>query len=100
MQRSRVSKILSLVILAVFVATPFAQVLAQEAAVEAAEQAAPEGDAPGLPSAVTNPAISLEELEIRLVPLTREELATLADVWRGFITVSYTHLTLPTILRV
>jgi small conductance mechanosensitive channel len=75
----------------VFVATPFAQVLAQEAAVEAAEQAAPEGDAPGLPSAVTNPAISLEELEIRLVPLTREELAALADVWRGFIKTQITE---------
>jgi small conductance mechanosensitive channel len=64
--------------------------LAQETAVEAAE-ATPEGDAPGLPDAVTDPTISLEELEIRLVPLTREELAALAEVWRGFIKTQITE---------
>jgi small conductance mechanosensitive channel len=43
------------------------------------------GDSSSLPDAVTNPAISLEELEIRLVPLTRDELAALAEVWRDIL---------------
>jgi small conductance mechanosensitive channel len=43
------------------------------------------GDSSSLPDAVTNPAISLEELEIRLVPLTRDELAALAEVWRDIV---------------
>jgi small conductance mechanosensitive channel len=42
-------------------------------------------DSSSLPDAVTNPAISLEELEIRLVPLTRDELAALAEVWRDIL---------------
>ena len=32
--------------------------------------------------AITNPEVPLEELRIRLVPLTRNELAALAEVWR------------------
>jgi small conductance mechanosensitive channel len=43
------------------------------------------GDSSSLPDAVTNPAISLEELKIRLVPLTRDELAALAEVWRDIV---------------
>jgi small conductance mechanosensitive channel len=47
--------------------------------------AATRADSSSLPDAVTNPAISLEELEIRLVPLTRDELAALAEVWRDIL---------------
>jgi small conductance mechanosensitive channel len=48
-------------------------------------------DSSSLPDAVTNPAISLEELEIRLVPLTRDELAALAEVWRDIIKAKATE---------
>jgi small conductance mechanosensitive channel len=70
---------------------PSAQVSAQEATEEPAVEApapavtATRGDSSSLPDAVTNPAISLEELEIRLVPLTRDELAALAEVWRDIL---------------
>ncbi len=91
MQRIRVTKYLALVILTASVGMPFAQVSAQEAAEEPAVEApapavtATRGDSSSLPDAVTNPAISLEELEIRLVPLTRDELAALAEVWRDIL---------------
>ncbi|TVQ53696.1 MAG: mechanosensitive ion channel family protein [Rhodobacteraceae bacterium] len=38
-------------------------------------------DAPTPPAAVLNPDISVEELTLRLVPLTRDELAATADAW-------------------
>jgi small conductance mechanosensitive channel len=68
-----------------------AQVSAQEVAespgVESQEPAvaATDNESPKLPEAVTNPSISREELDIRLVPLTRQELAALAEVWRDIL---------------
>ncbi len=97
MQRIRVTKYLALVILTASVGMPFAQVSAQEATEEPAVEApapavtATRGDSSSLPDAVTNPAISLEELEIRLVPLTRDELATLAEVWRDIVKTKTTE---------
>ncbi len=37
------------------------------------------------PAAVSNATIELEELKLRLAPLTRSELATLAETWRDFV---------------
>ena len=97
MQRIRATKYLALVILTASVGMPSAQVSAQEATEEpAAEAPAPavtatRGDSSSLPDAVTNPAISLEELEIRLVPLTRDELAALAEVWRDIVKTKATE---------
>jgi small conductance mechanosensitive channel len=73
------------------VGIPSVQVSAQEATEEpAADVLAPavtatRGDSSSLSDAVTNPAISLEELGIRLMPLTRDELAALAEVWRNIV---------------
>ena len=97
MQRIRVTKYLALVILTASVGMPSAQVSAQEATEEPAVEApapavtATRGDSSSLPDAVTNPAISLEELEIRLVPLTRDELAALAEVWRDIVKAKATE---------
>ena len=97
MQRIRVAKILALVILTASVGIPSAQVSAQEATEESAVEApapavaATRGDSSNLPDAVTNPAISLDELEIRLVPLTRDELAALAEVWRDIVRTKTTE---------
>jgi len=91
MQRIRVAKYFALVILTASLGVPSAQVSAQEGTekppVEAPAPAvtATRGDSSSLPDTVTNPAISLEELEIRLVPLTRDELAALAEVWRDIV---------------
>jgi small conductance mechanosensitive channel len=49
------------------------------------------GDFSSLPDAVTNPAILLEELEIRLAPLTRDDLAALAEVWRDIVKTKTTE---------
>ena len=97
MQRIRLVNYLALVILTASVGIPSAQVSAQEAtegpAVEAPAPAvtATRGGSSSLPDAVTNPAISLEELEIRLVPLTRDELAALAAVWRDIVKTKATE---------
>jgi len=97
MQRIRVAKYLALVILTASVGIPSAQVSAQEATEEPAVEApapavtATRGGSSSLPDAVTNPAISLEELEIRLVPLTRDELAALAEVWRDIVRTKTTE---------
>ena len=97
MQRIRVAKYLALVILTASVGISSAQVSAQEATEEPAVEApapavtATRGDSSSLPDAVTNPAISLEELEIRLVPLTRDELAALAEVWRDIVKAKTTE---------
>ena len=97
MQRIRATKYLALVILTASVGMPSAQVSAQEATEEPAVEApapavtATRGDSSSLPDAVTNPAISLEELEIRLVPLTRDELAALAEVWRDIVKAKATE---------
>ena len=41
--------------------------------------------APAPPPAVTDPAIAQEELTLRLVPLTRDELAAAAAAWRDIV---------------
>ncbi len=97
MQRIRLAKFLALIILTASVGISSAQVSAQEAAGEPAVEApvpavtATRGGSSSLPDAVTNPAISLEELEIRLVPLTRDELAALAEVWRDIVRTKTTE---------
>lgn len=97
MQRIRLAKYLALVILTASVGIPYAQVSAQAATEEPAVEApapavtATRGDSSSLPDTFTNPAISLEELEIRLVPLTRDELAALAEVWRDIVRTKTTE---------
>lgn len=75
-------RILYLATLLTFVALPTA---AQEAASDPAEQAqagpAESETGPELPAQVTERAIPLDELTVRLTPLTKDELAALAEVW-------------------
>lgn len=42
-------------------------------------------EAPPPPAAVVDPAIEVDELTLRLVPLTRDELAEVADAWLGIV---------------
>jgi len=57
-----------------------------EPATPAATESAPEEtEAPDLGAIVTNPATELDELTLRLIPLTRDELAALADEWLGIV---------------
>ena len=43
----------------------------------------PADEGPGFPAGLADPAIPLDELRLRLVPLTVEELTALADAWRA-----------------
>lgn len=43
----------------------------------------PADDEPGFPTGLADPAIALDELRLRLVPLTVEELTALAEAWRA-----------------
>ena len=43
----------------------------------------PTDEGPGFPASLADPAIPLEELRLRLVPLTVEELTALAEAWRA-----------------
>ena len=43
----------------------------------------PADEGPGFPAGLAVPAIQLDELRLRLVPLTVEELTALADAWRA-----------------
>ena len=43
----------------------------------------PADDEPGFPAGLADPAIALDELRLRLVPLTVEELTALAEAWRA-----------------
>ena len=45
--------------------------------------AEPAAEAPAYPAGLDDPAIPLEELRLRLVPLTVEELTALAQAWRA-----------------
>jgi len=49
----------------------------------AAPAAEPAAEAPAYPDGLDDPAIPLEELRLRLVPLTVEELTALAEAWRA-----------------
>lgn len=40
-------------------------------------------EGPGFPARLANPAVPLDELRLRLVPLTVEELTALAEAWRA-----------------
>ncbi|WP_371037769.1 mechanosensitive ion channel family protein [Rhodosalinus sp. FB01] len=53
-----------------------------ESAVEEATASPRAIEAPGFPEGLADPAIPLEELRLRLVPLTVEELTALAEAWR------------------
>ena len=61
-------------------AAPAEAPAAEAAAGDAEGEAAPE--APPYPAGLDDPAIALEELQLRLVPLTAEELAALAAAWQ------------------
>ncbi len=50
-----------------------------------AQDAAAKTEAPTLDPALTDPSINAGELELRLIPLTRDDLAALADVWLGIV---------------
>ena len=57
--------------------------LAQDSAAPAAEAEADTG--PELPAEVLNPKIDPQELELRLVPMTKDELAALAAEWQAIV---------------
>jgi small conductance mechanosensitive channel len=57
--------------------------LAQDSAAPAAEAEADTG--PELPAEVLNPQIDPQELELRLVPMTVDELAALAAQWQAIV---------------
>ena len=62
-------------------APPAAAAPADAAAAEAPPAEGAEAGAPALPAAVTDPSTSMEILQIRLVPLTKDELAQAAARW-------------------
>lgn len=62
-------------------APPAAAAPADAAAAEAPPAEGAEAEAPALPAAVTDPSTSMEILQIRLVPLTKDELAQAAARW-------------------
>jgi small conductance mechanosensitive channel len=68
------------IVLASFAPLP---ALAQDSAAPAAEAEADAG--PDLPSEVLNPQIDPQELELRLVPMTKDELAALAAEWQSIV---------------
>lgn len=57
---------------------------AQDAVAAAVDEDARDPET-GLPIEVLDPAIGARELELRLVPLTKDELAALAEVWFGIV---------------
>lgn len=61
-------------------APPAAEAEASAAPAAAAEAAA-EKSAPALDPALSDPAIDRDDLELRLIPLTRDDLASLAATW-------------------
>jgi len=82
----RVSAIFRVVALVVLTAGLAPQpLLAQDDAAPAAEPAATEDAGPQLPAAVLNPQIDPLELDLRLVPLTKDELAALAVEWQSIV---------------
>lgn len=65
-----------------------AEAPAEAPAAEASAGAAPEATeeaASTVPAAVLDPAIETEELVLRLVPLTKDELVEVADNWLGIV---------------
>ena len=60
---------------------------AEETPVEAApaEDAAAEEPAPEVPDPLRNADIPIEELVVRLIPLTADQLAVLAEEWQGIV---------------
>jgi small conductance mechanosensitive channel len=82
----RIALILPLILTALWLAAPVVSAQdapAAEAEAPAAEAEAPAAEAPALDPALTDPAIDEAELELRLIPLTQDELAALADAWLG-----------------
>ncbi|MHA3979666.1 mechanosensitive ion channel family protein [Halovulum sp. GXIMD14794] len=79
--------------LALMLGTAFAQdaeapadAPAEDAAAQPApEEAAEEEAAPAPPDAVLDPSIETEELVLRLVPLTKDELVEVATAWLGIV---------------
>lgn len=57
-----------------------------ESSLSAEADAAPVEDAaPAYPAGLDDPAIDLDELRMRLIPLTVDQLAALADAWQGIV---------------
>ena len=57
---------------------------AQQAVADAVDENLRDAET-GLPVEVLNPGIDTRELELRLVPLTKDELASLAEVWFAIV---------------
>jgi small conductance mechanosensitive channel len=67
-------------------ALPGSEAVAVSAGAASSDSAvASDGEIPRLPPEVLNPGIERGELEIRLVPMTRSELAALAGQWRAIV---------------
>jgi len=49
------------------------------------ETEAAEIDEPAYPTGLDDPAIALSELQLRLIPLTVDQLAALAETWQGIV---------------
>lgn len=49
------------------------------------EAPAEEDTTPAYPAGLDNPAIDLDELQLRLIPLKVDELVALADAWQGIV---------------
>ena len=95
-KRDPLNKVLSSVLcsLAAFIFLSSGAVWAQETS---ADQSAPakeevstevlaeEDTAPAYPAGLDDPAIELEELQLRLLPLTVDQLGALADAWQGIV---------------
>ncbi len=58
---------------------------ADDAPAAAPDAAAAEAEAPAFDPALVDPAISPEILTLRLIPLTRDDLAALAEEWLGIV---------------
>ncbi|MDV7144255.1 mechanosensitive ion channel family protein [Tropicimonas sp. TH_r6] len=65
--------------------------VAQDSAAPAEQTAAPEEaatteqPAPELPAELTDVTVPLEDFKLRLLPLTLDELTTLAEIWQGIV---------------
>lgn len=58
---------------------------AEVSAQEDAEAAPPEDTAPAYPAGLDDPTLEIEELRLRLLPLTVDQLTELAAAWQGIV---------------
>jgi small conductance mechanosensitive channel len=64
---------------------PAAPAAEAEAPPAEAEAPAAEAEAPAFDAALTDPATDIDEFGLRLIPLTADDLAALAEIWRGIL---------------